>query len=72
MKKPLFLFIVLMIGVTFLIDDFRSAFAKEGDEEEFVLDEIVVTAQKREQSLHEVADLCFRNNFRSIGTAAGL
>ena len=54
MKKPLLFFIFLMIGVTFLINDFRSAFAQEGAQEEYLLDEIMVTAQKREQSLHEV------------------
>jgi iron complex outermembrane receptor protein len=54
MKKSLLLFIVAVLGITFLIGDFRSAFAQEGDEGEFLLDEMVVTAQKREQSLHEV------------------
>ena len=54
MKKSLSLFIALVLGITFLIGDFRSAFAQEGDKEEFLLEEILVTSQKREQSLHEV------------------
>jgi iron complex outermembrane receptor protein len=54
MKKSLLVFFAMVLGITFLIDDFQLAFAQEGEEDEFILEDIVVTSQKREQSLHEV------------------
>ena len=53
MKKCL-LFIVVVLGIAFIIGDYLPAVAAEGDNEEFTLEEIIVTSQKREQSLHEV------------------
>ena len=55
MKKCLLLlFIVVVLGIAFIIGDYLPAVAAEGDNEEFTLEEIIVTSQKREQSLHEV------------------
>jgi len=44
MKKSLLIFVVMVLGIAFLINDVRSVFAQETDENEFILEEIVVTS----------------------------
>ena len=54
MKKFLLAFFAMVLGFAFLTDDFRLALAQEGEEDEFILEDIIVTSQKREERLHEV------------------
>jgi iron complex outermembrane receptor protein len=54
MKKTLIMFFVFVSGVCFLFNDCRIVLAAEDDKEEFTLEEIIVTSQKRKESLHEV------------------
>ncbi len=53
MKKYLLMFLTIVSGIAFVTSNFKPASAQE-EKEEFILDEIIVTSQKREQSLHEV------------------
>jgi iron complex outermembrane receptor protein len=53
MKKVLLTFLVTALGLVFTICDSDPAYSQEGDIE-FILEDIVVTAQKREQELQDV------------------
>ena len=55
MKKYLVMGLTLTIGLWFSLGDIASVKAQGSAEEEFTLEEITVTAQKREQSLQKVA-----------------
>lgn len=57
MKKRWQMMLVLLLGTVFLLGGFPSVYAAEEDEEQkavFTLDTIVVTAEKREESILEV------------------
>ncbi len=54
MKKILFLFFAVVSGVYFLFNDYSLVLAAESDQEEFTLEEIVVTSQKRKESVLDV------------------
>ncbi len=54
MKKVLLMFFAVVSGVCFLFNDCTLVLAAESDKEEYTLDEIVVTSQKRKENLHEV------------------
>ncbi len=53
MKKFLLMFLTVVLSMGFVTSNFKPASAQE-EKEEFILEEIIVTSQKREQSLHEV------------------
>lgn len=54
-KKSFFVFLLLSICLIFFLGDISAVFAQESDTEEFTLEEITVTAQKREENLQKVA-----------------
>ena len=57
MKKSLRFIFLLALGAAFLIGDLQPVYAQEADEadeDEFTLEDIVVTAQKREQLVQDV------------------
>ena len=56
MKKSLLIFFVMTLGLPLVIDSFQPAFSQEKEKvkAEFTLEEIVVTAQKREQQVQDV------------------
>ena len=54
MKKFILAFLIVSIGVGFLFIDIQTVNAQEADTEEYTLEEITVTAQKREENLQKV------------------
>jgi len=54
MKKSLLVFFAMALGLSLIIGGSHPALAQETVKEEFTLEEIVVTAQKREQELQDV------------------
>lgn len=52
MKRILMVVFIAAIGFGFVFNDLPSAYCQEG---EFTLEEIIVTAQKREENLQKVA-----------------
>jgi len=53
-KKSFLVFLSLIICLIFALGDISALFAQESDTEEFTLEEITVTAQKREENLQKV------------------
>jgi iron complex outermembrane receptor protein len=54
MKKVLMLTSTIALGFVFVLGALPSTFAQEGSVDEFTLEEITVTAQKREENLQKV------------------
>ena len=54
MKKILFGFFVVAVGLGIVLGDVPQVFAQESETEEFTLEEITVTAQKREENQQKV------------------
>jgi iron complex outermembrane recepter protein len=54
MKNKILTLFAVTAGITFVISVFQPAYAQESASEEFTLEEITVTAQKREQNVQDV------------------
>ena len=54
MKRSLMAILMILIGIGFVLGDTQSVFAQGSELDEFTLEEITVTAQKREEDLQKV------------------
>ena len=54
MKNRIIVFFAVVFGMVLVIGDLQPVYSQETEEDEFILEDIVVTATKREQALQDV------------------